>query len=627
MQAGAGSGKTTSLIKALDYVVKTYGGEFRRRRQQVACITYTEMAVGEIWSDVGNNPLCHVSTIHSFLWALAKPFQKDIAEWVKGNIERKLSDLQEKQAAFGNRTRQTTRVATARDIEILKKDLAQSGNVHRFTYESARNYPEGVLGHDDILKMVPQLIKENSLLSTIIANKYPYFFVDESQDTFPEVVEALRCVAVLNSGKMCLGFFGDPMQQIYATGIGPIALESGWERFDKPENFRCPPQVLSVINNIRSRGDHLVQTLGDREAANEKEQPIGGIAKLFVLPADERKVENLARVREWLAKNRKDPHWNSDSRQADVRILVIVHRMAAIRLGFADLYAAFNDDAPDSFAAGFREADVWPLRPFLDILLPLAAAVSERRDFEVISLLRAHSPRLEPSSVKDTPDPARLLASLENDTNELTALMSISRNASVRQVLQFVQRTRLLKLDERLLHYIEPPEVKNPDNTEGAPLREPEEDGDETDKLVSAMNAYLACPVQQLWGYRRYISDESPYSTQHGIKGAEFERVLVVIDEEEGRFFQFSYEKLLGLKELSDTDIKNQAEGKETVMDRTRRLFYVGCSRATRDLAVVIYIPDVATAESRLRAAGIFQPEDIHTLADIEADNTQQTTA
>ena len=101
MVAGAGSGKTTSLVKALDHIGKTCGTELRRRNQQVACITYTEIAVGEIWSDVGNNPLFHVSTIHSFLWALAKPFQKDISIWVRQRMEAKLAELRQAKANFG----------------------------------------------------------------------------------------------------------------------------------------------------------------------------------------------------------------------------------------------------------------------------------------------------------------------------------------------------------------------------------------------------------------------------------------------------------------------------------------------------------------------------------------------
>src|ERR1700728_1612241 len=78
MISGAGSGKTTSLVKALAHIVATNGDNLRRQGQQVACITYTEVAAREIYSDLAETPLAHVSTIHSFLWTVIRPFQNDI---------------------------------------------------------------------------------------------------------------------------------------------------------------------------------------------------------------------------------------------------------------------------------------------------------------------------------------------------------------------------------------------------------------------------------------------------------------------------------------------------------------------------------------------------------------------
>ena len=64
--AGAGSGKTTSLIKALERVIAHCGADMLARRQRVACITYTEVAANEIREEVASDKLVHVSTIHSF---------------------------------------------------------------------------------------------------------------------------------------------------------------------------------------------------------------------------------------------------------------------------------------------------------------------------------------------------------------------------------------------------------------------------------------------------------------------------------------------------------------------------------------------------------------------------------
>lgn len=55
---------------------------------------------------------------------------------------------------------------------------------------------------------------------------------------------------------------------------------------------------------------------------------------------------------------------------------------------------------------------------------------------------------------------------------------------------------------------------------------------------------------------------------------------MVILDDEEALGFLFSYKKLFGAKEPTTTDKQN--EWKETSIDRTRRLFYVTCSRAEK---------------------------------------------
>ena len=64
---------------------------------------------------------------------------------------------------------------------------------------------------------------------------------------------------------------------------------------------------------------------------------------------------------------------------------------------------------------------------------------------------------------------------------------------------------------------------------------------------------------------------------------------MAVLDDESAGGFLFKYEKLLGAEPLSNTDKKNKADGKDSTPLRTRRLFYVICSRAEKSLAIVAY--------------------------------------
>ncbi|MGR3906229.1 hypothetical protein Q3A80_04240 [Burkholderia sp. SR8] len=83
------------------------------------------------------------------------------------------------------------------------------------------------------------------------------------------------------------------------------------------------------------------------------------------------------------------------------------------------------------------------------------------------------------------------------------------------------------------------------------------------------------------------------------------------LDDEEASYNQYSYGKYLGYTPLSDTDEANIAEGKESVLDRTRRLFYVCCSRALKDLAVVLFAADVA-ARAAVVEARLFPDASLH---------------
>ena len=611
MVAGAGSGKTTSLVKALASIIRSHGAELRRRRQRVACITYTDLAAKEIWNEVGSDPLVHVSTIHSFMWMLVRSFQQDIRGWVDKRIVEKLGELRTEAANFGPRVQQRTREKNQRDVERYERERGRIGAVSSFTYGTGSNYPRGQLGHDDVLRIATDFLKDRPLFRTLLAQQFPFVFVDESQDTTEGVVMALKAVEAESRGKLCLGFFGDPMQQIYPTGVGAIAAEEGWDTIPKPENFRCAASILAVANAIRKDGDDLVQTRGRMVEVDGLPQVVPGTARIFILPANGDRDDFIRRVRAWTAAANNEPSWTSDEATA-VKVLVIVHRMAAKRLGFGELYAALNDKAPDAFKNGFLDASAWPLRPLMHFALPLSDGLRNGREFEAMALLRSHCEQLGREALKGT-DVKNVLARLREASAAVERLMRADAGRSIREVLEHLRDSALIPLDPRILAYLQQALPPAEDNAEP--------DEEEAAKEVGAMEAFLSCPASQLWGYATYLKDESPFSTHQGIKGAEFQRVLVVLDDDEGTHVQFSYDKYFGIKGPSDRDVKNRESGKETTVERTRRLFYVCCTRALEDLVVVLFSNEPALAEERVRAGGVFPASSIHTSAALPAIN------
>lgn len=89
---------------------------------------------------------------------------------------------------------------------------------------------------------------------------------------------------------------------------------------------------------------------------------------------------------------------------------------------------------------------------------------------------------------------------------------------------------------------------------------------------------------------------------------------MVVINDEEAGGFLFSYDKLLGVKELSKTDRNNEIEGKDTAIARTSRLLYVTCSRAEKSLAIAVYTPQPVLAKQNVIDAGWFNENEIEIL-------------
>ena len=85
-------------------------------------------------------------------------------------------------------------------------------------------------------------------------------------------------------------------------------------------------------------------------------------------------------------------------------------------------------------------------------------------------------------------------------------------------------------------------------------------------------------PYKQLVVLKCFIEEKTPFSTKHGVKGAEFENVLVVF----GRGWnQYNFVKYLeGAEQPIPDDVTETHE-------RNRNLFYVACSRPKKRLALL----------------------------------------
>ena len=131
---------------------------------------------------------------------------------------------------------------------------------------------------------------------------------------------------------------------------------------------------------------------------------------------------------------------------------------------------------------------------------------------------------------------------------------------------------------------------------------------------ISALRKALSVPFNELERYSSYVTDNTRFATHQGVKGLEFPRVMVIMDDEQARGFLFSYEKLFGAKAQSDTDVRNKREGKDTSITRTARLFYVACTRAQKSLAVVAYTENMESVKKTALLNHWFSENEIYTL-------------
>ena len=209
-------------------------------------------------------------------------------------------------------------------------------------------------------------------------------------------------------------------------------------------------------------------------------------------------------------------------------------------------------------------------------MLPLIKAKQAEDEFAVAQIVKKYSPLLDKKVLKDCDNQ---IEQIKKANSAVESLMTLWREGLEPSLLATIKKIFELNLFSLPEHFLIIAKRIDEEFEEG-------ETEEEQDKLINAWDEALNSSFSQLERYSDYISDNSSFGTHQGIKGLEFPRVMVILDDEEARGFLFSYEKLFGAKEPTATDKRNENEGKETSIDRTRRLFYVTCSRAEKSLAI-----------------------------------------
>jgi DNA helicase-2/ATP-dependent DNA helicase PcrA len=594
--AGAGSGKTRALVGAMQMFREKYGQEFCLSGRKVAVITYTNAACDEIKHRIDHDPIFSVSTIHSFAWELIRSYHNDVRAWLAHNLTLEITDLDVKQ----QKGRAGTKASADRavKIEMKKERLDRLHTIKYFTYNpNGENIGKNSLTHTEVIGIATAFLADKPLMQRILIRKYPILLVDEVQDTQKDLVDAFFAVQSAHSGEFCLSLFGDSMQRIYSDGKMGIA-EAVPPEWAKPEitiNHRCPKRVVTLINTIRAEAD--TQTQEPREDASE------GFVRLFLVEdgEDVSKTDVESEIARRMAEITSDGQWFGEDQE--VKTLTLEHHMAARRGGFSDFFEPLYNVA--RLKTGLLDGQLSGIPFFSKQVLPLVMALQSGDRFAVARIAKK-SPLVSAATLKASESPLDEIRKTDDAVKSLFALWDHDNDPLLIDALKAVATSGLFLIPDIFVPIISREESAE-DQSDAA---DPSE-ALAGDPSIDAWDKALAAPFSQLKYYVQYISDESPFGTHQGIKGLEFPRVMVILDDNEARGFMFSYDKLFGAKEPTSTDQKNAEEGKETAVDRTRRLFYVTCSRAQRSLAVVVYTGEKEKIAAHLSNAGWFSNDEI----------------
>ena len=584
LEGGAGSGKTYSLISLIETLI------IKLPEIKIVCITYTNNAVAEIKSRIDNENLW-VSTIHEFIWNIIKKYQKEI----KNELVLLINDEIIKE------------FKKPKDLEnsFITIDYFNNIDVEYDEYYSMNpNENKVKISHNHILILAEKMFDKYKKLSDILKDVANCIFVDEYQDTSPYIAKILLEHLKKSKKKNVIGFFGDSMQSIYDEGVGDLNKYK-LKKIVKKQNRRNPRIIIEIANKFRD--DKIIQIPSkDRKAPNMDENGViieGNIKFIYGKePEDINFLKNKALFKSWNFLNGEQ-----------TKELRLTHKYNAEMAGFKKLYNLYNDDLIITLIDKIKkdiDNNENEEKSLNKLVLELRPTYNRKDLFEEITSNEIYksiyqniqnltwkdvlekckinkeslmsykfngiSGRYEANSYRD-----KILKKLDvlnelielyeskkfneflkktnfsiqnkNDKSKLKEIMNyfiLEDNKTIEEVLDFSKKQGLIKEDI------------------------------DFDNYINVKGFYLWKRIKKISfkEYRNsilYLKEFSPISTQHSIKGNEFDNVLVVL---ESNWNKYDFETLFG-----------KGSRNENVIKRTRKLFYVCITRAKKNL--VVYMP------------------------------------
>ena len=625
VNAPAGSGKTTWIRKN----VRKY--LLQNPNDNVLCITYTNRAAEELGKDVDSNRV-YFGTIHSFINDFIGSFfsHESILELYWEVYKNQIVERIENVSQNGNWAESNMRYIEK--YGGLTPEIVRS-NITMISYNQApfNSLYRGALGHDDLISFTRLAVERFPVIKKKISDKYQVVFIDEYQDTATDVLQIFYSSMIGKKSKLYL--LGDKMQQIYRNYNGEF--ETYFNIFNKSinlsVNYRTTPKIVSILNKIYN-DECYKQTAYEKN----KDENMDFLPEVRIVTDIEKNVSELM------------------EQYKDSLILYLSNKSRFYNIGVGELYDAYSGMEKYSFGKKYNAVDVLTKEEIRenDALLSFLFTVNIIVDYfkkefygEVFRIIRKAGTyfnyekfiirkHIDKHLVKDKLDDIVALYNELSTTVDDFLSLCVEKKYIREEFYSAVveendyQLVKNVKVQEVkvLADYMSDPKISTQHGVKG----------ESHDTVVFVADNSRSNPVVhmskffEMWSniditlsefdafYYIYSQMLNQIENKIGMKCSQLKAdtyisVASIIDEELQAFTKKNetnpyYIQLLKVKMDKYFGKKNVTNVKECLKEGTvygplcaYRLFYVGCSRAKRNLVIMINKKDIEGFEDKLR--------------------------
>lgn len=611
INAPAGSGKTTQIKSMVRKLI------LENPKDNILCITYTNRAAEELAGDLKSEHI-FVGTIHSFLhhfmqryfahFDILRLYFERYGEAIKQRIENVARDayIEESNEKYREKYGQL-------DYETVQKNITTV-----FYNESGFNsLYYGGLCHDDLVSFSKYIFDRFPVIRRRISLRYQHIFIDEYQDTMADVLNIFYDAVAETHSQLYL--FGDRMQQIYRNYDG--SFEERFALFDiikMTTNYRSVTEIVNILNRLYH----------DSEFVQDNSDAMKGVTPDFpprvIIASDVPSV--LANLQ------RDDP---------DTLVLYLLNKERFSAIGASTLFGAFSKMEKYSYGRTYSAVDVLtasyeenpdPLLKLLYCVVRMAKNFQKGQYGPIIQTLKSNKSMFcqEICGIKNHSDKIRLFQNLtlvfaviHDETKTISDLIlsleetSLADKTYVGNVLSDKESEAALAVPAielmRVLNYLDDPRVSTQHGVKGESHNSVifvADDSSSTPIVYMYRFFDLLCQIpvslqsfnQFYYAYVKELADlqNSIKMKIRELKSADYNRnESTILQKANSIVKQFSadpyFQHICQDKYAAYLTKPGVTKAKECLNESSvlgvlsaYKLFYVGCSRARRNLTILL---------------------------------------